>query len=344
MNADSPRSIIVLGASAGGVEALTATMAGLPPVIDAAIFAVIHMPAQSPSMLAAILDRAGPLPVKQASDGAAIQAGRVYVACPDNHLVLEQGVMRVVHGPRENRYRPSIDVLFRTAANAYGRRVIGVVLTGSLDDGTAGLIAIKRQGGLAIVQDPDEAVYPSMPRSALQHVAVDHIVRLAQLPAVLAHLTATMPSYALPDLAPAASPPTPEMEAEMVQINDLPGKPSPYSCPECHGVLWEIQDGALTRFRCRVGHAFSPESMLAEQSDTLEVALWSALKTLEESASLSRRLEAQSTERGHQHMARRFAEKAATAERRALVIRQVLLTEESAVADTDEDALQRQDV
>jgi two-component system chemotaxis response regulator CheB len=344
MEASHPHSIIVLGASAGGVEALSTIMAGLPRVIDAAIFVVIHMPAQSPSMLADILDRAGPLPVRQGADGAPIKAGHVYVARPDNHLMVEQGLMRIVHGPRENRYRPSIDVLFRTAGQAYGRRVIGVVLTGSLDDGTAGLVAIKRLGGLAIVQDPTEALYASMPRSALENVAVDHIARLAQIPALLAHLVATMPAHDLPNAKPADDSPTSQMEAEMIQTNDLPGKPSPYSCPECHGVLWEIHDDTMTRFRCRVGHAYSPESMLAEQSDTLEEALWSALKTLEESASLSHRLEVQSRDRGNPHMARRFAEKAAAAERRAMVIRQVLLTEESAVADTDADALYTQDV
>jgi two-component system, chemotaxis family, protein-glutamate methylesterase/glutaminase len=343
MEANHPHSIIVLGASAGGVEALSTVMAGLPPVIDAALFVVIHMPAQSPSMLAAILDRAGPLPVCQATEGARIESGRVYVARPDNHLMLDQGMMRIVHGPRENRYRPSIDVLFRTAAQAYGRRVIGVVLTGSLDDGTAGMVAIKRMGGMTVVQDPAEALYPSMPRSVLENVAVDHIAGMAQIPALLAYLVATMPAYNLPNAPLSDDSPTSEMEAEMMQTNDLPGKPSPYSCPECHGVLWEIQDGAMTRFRCRVGHAYSPESMLAEQSDTLEEALWSALKTLEESASLSRRLEIQSNERGNQLMARRFAEKAAASERRAMVIRQVLLTEESAVASTDEDALHSQD-
>lgn len=332
---ENPKTVIVIGVSAGGVEVLTALVRDLPTDLDAAILIVLHISAQAPSLLARILARAGPLPVTQAVDGEPLRSGHIYVPQPDNHVIVEQGFIRVVHGPRENRHRPSIDVLFRTAARAYGSRVIGVVLTGALDDGTAGLLAVKRAGGLTVVQNPDEAMYPSMPRSAIAHVAVDYVVSVADMTDLLVRLVREMPASELPTKPVLIATPTSQMEGEMIQEHDLAGNPSAYSCPECHGVLWEIEDDQLTRYRCRVGHAFSPESMLAQQSDALEDALWSALKTLEESASLSRRLVAQSTERGHPLMAGRFKEKAQTAERHALLIRQVLLTQETNVPDLD---------
>src|SRR5437016_12022670 len=180
--------IIVVGASAGGVEALVTLARSLKRNLQAAVFVVLHMPAQSPSLLPEILGRAGPLKAVQATDDMQIEPGHIYVAPPDHHMLMELGKVRVVRGPKENRHRPAVDPLFRSAALAYGPRVIGVILTGALDDGTAGLLAVKRRGGIAIVQDPDEALYPSMPLSALANVEVDYRLPLSSIGPLLVHL------------------------------------------------------------------------------------------------------------------------------------------------------------
>jgi two-component system chemotaxis response regulator CheB len=324
----SGHNIIVVGASAGGVEALSVLARELPAGFPAAIFVVLHIPAHSPSMLPSILSRAGQLPAIQPTDGMAISHGRLYIAPPDHHMLLERGRIRTVRGPRENRHRPAIDPLFRSAARSYGPQVVGVILTGTLDDGTAGLLAVKQCGGVAIVQDPNEALYAGMPRSALEHVDVDHCLPLDEIAPLLVEL-----AHAPPRQQGATSVPD-EMEREIrVTTMDLaamtsdnhPGTPSAFSCPECGGVLWELSDGDLIRFRCRTGHAYSPESMLAGQTDTLEEALWVALKTLEESLSLSRRLGRQARERGQLLVAERFEERAHDTEQRIAVIRHGLL-------------------
>ncbi len=320
--------IIVVGASAGGVEALMTLVRALPADLPAAIFVVLHIPAQSPSLLPSILNRVGPLVAEHPKDGLPIKHGIIYVAPPDHHLLIERDRVRIVRGPKENRHRPAVDPLFRTAARAYGPRVVGVVLTGSLDDGTAGLLAIKNRGGIAVVQDPKEALYPSMPRSALEHVAVDYCLPLAQITPILTRLAGER----VGDHAEYPVSREMELEAKIVMMDvetlhgdERPGTPSAFSCPECNGVLYELHDGDLTRFRCRVGHAFSPDSVMAEQNEALEEALWVALNTLEESAMLARRMSQQSRERGYPHLAERFEAKVYQAEQRATILRQVLL-------------------
>ena len=326
--------IIVIGASAGGVEALVTLARSLPRKLPAAVFVVLHIPAESPSLLPGILSRSGPLEAVQAVDGAAIEHRCIYVAPPDHHLLVERRHIRVVRGPKEKRHRPAVDPLFRSAARAYGPRVVGVVLTGALDDGTAGLIAVKRRGGIAIVQDPDEAMYSGMPFSALANVEVDYRLPLSGIGPLLARLAGEWVGEE------AEYPPSKAMEMEMeltemdpdtIYNGERAGKPSGFSCPECGGVLWELEDGDLLRFRCRVGHAFSVESMLEEQSEVLEEALWAALKTLEENTSLSRHLADQARKSGHNLVANRFEEKVREAERHATVIRRLLLKGETTV-------------
>jgi two-component system, chemotaxis family, protein-glutamate methylesterase/glutaminase len=327
--------IIVIGASAGGVEALITLVRAQPADLPAAVCIVLHLPAQSPSMLPSILERAGRLPTVQARDGMAIKHSSIYVAPPDQHLLIERGRLRVVHGPRENRHRPSVDPLFRSAARIYGPRVLGVILTGALYDGTAGLQAIKQRGGLAIVQDPADALYPGMPHSAVENVAVDYILPLAEIAPLLAQLAAQPADGAA---APAVTDEmaqelkVTEMDMEMMTGDDHPGTPSAFSCPECGGVLWELRDKDPIRFRCRTGHAYSPESMLAGQSEVLEEALWVALKTLEEQVSFSRRLGHQARDRGHHRVAARFDERLRDAEQRIAIIRQVLVNEQPTAA------------
>lgn len=195
--------IIVVGASAGGVEALRTLVAGLPAGLPASVFVVLHMSPDGPGLLPVLLARAAALPVEEARDGASFQRGHVYLARPDHHLVLEKGLTRVIRGLKENRARPAVDPLFRSAALEYGPRVIGVVLTGALNDGAAGLAAIKKAGGLAVVQDPEEALFDSMPRSALQVVAADHVVRVADLGALLARLVLQPAAERAPAAVPA---------------------------------------------------------------------------------------------------------------------------------------------
>lgn len=325
--------IIVIGASAGGVEALTTVVRPLPRDLPAAVFAVLHIPAESPSLLATILNRMGSLKAMRAEDGMTIEHGRIYVAQPDHHLLVERDKVRVVRGPRENRHRPAIDPLFRSAAIAYGPRVVGVILTGSLDDGTAGLMAVKRLGGVAIVQDPNEALYASMPTSALAHVKVDYTLPLAHIGPVLVRLAYEKVTGEVTSPVPKDM----ELETNLAGMDmntfngERAGKPSAFSCPECGGVLWELEEGNLLRFRCRVGHAFSLETMQAEQARAVEEALWSALKTLEESMSLLHRMAQQAHTQGREWLAQRFEKKRQDAEHHAEVIRKLLLDEEEIV-------------
>lgn len=322
------RDIIVVGASAGGVLALSELVASLPADLPAAVFAVLHVNPHCPSALPAILNRASALPVLHPKDGERIQAGRVYVAPPDRHLMVQDGQVRLSYGPAENGHRPAVDVLFRTAARAHGPRVVGVVLTGSLDDGTAGLAHVKQYGGLAVVQDPEEADYPSMPESALRHVAVDHVLPIAGMGPLLDQL-ARAP---LPEPLPLPS--EEEVEKSDLEIeNEQKGVPSGLTCPDCAGVLWEKVTGTLVHFRCRTGHAFSPESLAARQAETLESALWAAVRSLEENASLARRLERRLREAGSTGLATgRFLRRAEMAEQHAARLRELLYED---VADHD---------
>lgn len=324
----SRHDVIVVGASAGGVEALTRLVSSFPADLPAAIFLVLHIPAQSPSHLPHILNRAGLLRALHPADEEAIQHGRIYVAPPDHHLLVEEGIVRIVRGPKEKRHRPAIDPLFRSAARSYGSRVAGVILTGSLDDGTAGLLAIKRRGGVAIVQDPHDTLFSSMSLSAIAHVEVDHVLQLSAIGPLLVQLAhepvAAEGSYPIPrDM---------ELETKLAAMDmsamhggEHLGTPSVFSCPECGGVLWELHDGNLLRFRCRVGHAYSVDSVLIGQSEAVEEALWTALKTLEESISLSRRMAKDARDKGKAWLAGRFDEKMQKTERNAELIRKVLM-------------------
>ena len=323
--------IIVIGASAGGVEALKEVVRELPADLQAALFVVLHVPAQSPSILPQILDREGPLGVGHAVDGEPITYGRVYVAPPDNHLLIERGRVRVVHGPKENRYRPAVDPLFRSAAVAYGARVVGVVLTGALDDGAAGMIAVKRCGGVAVVQNPHEALYPGMPSSVMRSVKVDYCVPLSEVARLLARLSREPAAEGVDavdeDLQTENRIAEQELDPdELLRAVERLGRLSPFTCPECGGSLWELHEGDPLRFRCHVGHAFSADSLVAQQTDGLETALWSAVRALEEKMALSRRMAERARQRNFGRAARGFEQRAREAQRQADIIRQLLLS------------------
>lgn len=319
------RDIVVVGASAGGVEALGALVGELPAELAAAVFVVLHVAPEHKSVLPSILSAAGPLPAKHARDGEPIVSGRIYVARPDHHLTLQDGQVRVVKGPRENGHRPAVDALFRTAAHTYGPRAIGVILSGALDDGTAGLIAIKRQGGLTLVQDPEDALVEQMPRSAMENVQVDYVLPVREIGRRLPSLVAQAvhgPSPERPALLAA--------EAAMVLRGSSDGsvkigEPSALACPSCGGVLNEVHDGHLVRYRCQVGHGFSPESLYSEKRLAQEGALWMALRALEEQAALGRRLAVRARELHQIKAAARYEDRASAAEEQAKLVRQVLL-------------------
>ncbi|HEY1325655.1 MAG TPA: chemotaxis protein CheB [Casimicrobiaceae bacterium] len=314
----------MIGASAGGVEALQAIVAALPHDYPGAIFVVLHVPSDAPSLLASILDRLGGLRAQRAVEGP-FRKGHIYVAPPDQHLVLERGRMRVAHGPRENRHRPAIDVLFRSAAMAYGPRVTGVVLTGTLDDGSAGLWSVKNRGGVAVVQDPRDAMFPDMPRNAMDAVTVDYCLPLREIAPALVRIAnepllsvATQPDVKMELEVNMAS----QTTATMDQLDRL-GARSELTCPECGGALWEMQQPP-PRFRCHVGHAYSLRTLIAAQGDRVESALWAGLRGIEESEALAQRLRDSARERGHEHSVRLYEERLVEHKRNAETLREIL--------------------
>ena len=290
------RDVIVIGASMGGVHALQRIFAELPADLPAAVFVVLHTHPFSASDLPSILSRRGPLRASHAIHGQKIENGHVYVAPPDNQLMLRPGMVQVVRGPKENNHRPAVDALFRTASRYYGPRVIGVVLTGYLDCGTAGMLSIKARNGVAVVQDPNEAEAPDMPRSVLAHVEVDHVVPLEEVGPLLAHLAREAPA------------PWPETFArQLAELEgDQLGVPISTVCPHCEGSLTRSEVNGFELLRCHVGHAFSPMTSANEQEEQVERALWSAVRALEESAALADHMAA--TSGGE--MKQRYEEKA----------------------------------
>ena len=322
MKPNQPPSIIVLGASAGGVTALQAVVAALPAGLDAAIFVALHLWAEAESLLPHILSRAGKLPASHPADGAYFETGRIYVAPPDRHLLLNDSRMTVVRGPKENRHRPSIDVLFRSAATTYRSRVIGVLLTGSDDDGAAGLKDIQECGGITVVQDPDESAHREMPESALRILAPHFTLPLDQIgPAICNLVEGKIHVSRRPPMLEPVDKTRGQEEGGPVD-EKLYGTPSPFSCPDCNGTLWEVEDGQMLRYRCRVGHAYSARSMVEAESEAVERAMWAAVRVLEESVSMSRRI-AQKSE----VLRPNLLSKAAEREEHARILRNLLVRE-----------------
>ncbi|HEY7033302.1 MAG TPA: chemotaxis protein CheB [Thermomicrobiales bacterium] len=321
------RDIVVVGASAGGIQALLAMVHGLPADFPGAVFVVVHTSPQAPSVLPHLLARAGQLPAKHAEHGEPIVAGRIYVAPPDQHLLVRPGYVELRHGPRENHSRPAVDPLFRSASRAYGPRVTGVVLSGALGDGSAGLLSIKARGGIAIVQDPSEAIVEGMPRSALRLVDVDCTLPAAKIAPALVHF-ANEPISARGDAAMS----DPDEQAEETIRTDIAEQADDrrhneltlFTCPDCGGSMWQVDEGPLLRFRCHVGHAFGPEALLNLKSDELEAALWTCVRLLTEKATLTRQLATRTTMSGNGRRAKRVEEQAELDEQHARVIRELL--------------------
>jgi two-component system chemotaxis response regulator CheB len=306
--------IVVIGASAGGSAALIEVLGQLPEDLPAAIFIAYHMPAGALSSLARVLQSATSLPVRNAQDREEIHHGTIYVAPPDRHLLVKRGQLRVTQGPRENRWRPSIDALFRSAAVAYGPGVVGIVLTGMLDDGTAGLLAVKKCGGVTVVQEPAEAVHPEMPESALANVAIDFRLPLAEMGKAIVRLAAAPPGEA---------PPIPrELEAEAriaeegrstVEFHDEHGNDTSLTCPDCGGPLEERSKDGFPVFRCLVGHAWAPQSLLASSDEQLEATLWAAIRLFRQRANLLNKMAQRERDAGRERLAENYRQTAAEA-------------------------------
>jgi two-component system, chemotaxis family, protein-glutamate methylesterase/glutaminase len=315
---DRPRgpSVVVAGASAGGVEALVALVRTLPANFPHPVLVVLHVSPSGTSILPAILARACQLPVSAPSDGDHLDPGHVYVAPPDCHLVVDDGHLRLTKAPRENGHRPAIDPTMRSAVQSYDGATFGIVLSGSRDDGTAGLMAIKAGGGTTIVQDPAEALYDAMPRSALAHVDVDAVLPVSEM---ATWILANGPVSTERSVDPVSDDPP---------VNDggltASGEGTRYTCPDCGGVLFERREGALERFECSIGHAFSIESLSNAQAGALEGALWAAVRALDDRAALLRRLAGRARGAGHAHSAASFERQAGEAVERASTIRDAI--------------------
>jgi two-component system chemotaxis response regulator CheB len=322
-------SLVVVGASAGGVEALTTLVAGLPEDLDAAVCVVLHLPAGSESRLAHILARAGPLPAVQAHGGELLEPGRIYVAPPGRHLAVQDGHALVSRGPHENGLRPSIDVLFRSAAVAYGPRAIAAILSGTRDDGVAGASAVGARGGCVFVQDPNDSLFGALPMHTVVRDHPDRVLPLAELAGAIGSAVARlstegpMSENGNEDMALETEYAT--LDAGALGREGPPGESSVYSCPECGGVLWEVEDGELLRFRCRVGHAYTADGAVDAQGESIETALWIALRALQERAQLSERLAERVGGAGAKQSQARFAELASEARAQSEVIRRLLV-------------------
>lgn len=334
------RDLIVIGASAGGIEALRQICAELPNDLNAAVLIVVHTSSQS--VLPELLSRSGPLRAKHAHDGERISRGQIYVAPPNLHMIVEDGVLRTVRGPRENRRRPAIDPTFRSAALQYNRRVIGVVLTGMLDDGTSGLMVIRARGGATVVQEPRTALFSSMPKSALQRVPDATVAELQDIPSLLVRLVSEeveeLKGRTSQDNVAEFETKMSELDMSEVANEGRAGTPSGFACPECGGVLWENGQSGFLRFRCRVGHSYTAAHLRAEQRQAVETALWSALRALEESASLYRRMAARAQDWNQNGSSAVYGERAESADASARTLREFLVRVNSAEVETEEQA------
>ncbi|MFC4426567.1 chemotaxis protein CheB [Deinococcus navajonensis] len=341
--------VVVVGASAGGVTALSALCAGLPAHFPAAVLVVLHIAADAPSLLPNILGRAGPLPAHHPVSGEPLRPGHIYVAPPDYHLLVEPGGVTLTRGPKENRSRPSVDALFRSAAYTYGPRVIGVILSGMLDDGVSGLYTIKRRGGQAVVQRPEEAEYDSMPATALREVEVDHVVSAHEMGALLTRLVTQ--NFFPPEDNTMTHDEERRLDVE-VAINredsafregvTALGRPSLLTCPECQGALVQIDEGPLLRFRCHTGHGYTASTLLSEVSKSVEEKAYQVLRTMEEEVMLLQRLGQQHEKAGRPDEAQGFYTKArevmaSTDGIRALAMSNQRLSTESILMQRSED-------
>ena len=316
------RDVLAIGTSAGGFGALRYLARNFPADLDATVLVTIHLSSQFPSALDEILTASGPLPASFAADGDALEKGRIYIAPPERHLIVDASCLRLGLGPRENGARPAIDPMFRSAALCCGPRSVGVILTGTLGDGASGLRALRLCGGITVVQDPLDAAFPEMPATALSRSSPSHVMDLAGMPDLLRSLVEQQEGE------PASVPEELRPEVEIARSGlcgmsrmDRLGRRSVLTCPECRGLLWEIDEGGLARYRCHVGHAYTAEVMSLALDESLRRALASALRALDERTALARKLREEAIEVGRAGMAKSWAAREQELEKEADIIR-----------------------
>ena len=332
------KDIIVIGASAGGLNALRELVKRLPADFAASIFIVQHISPSSPSYLPQILNRDSAVECLHPKDGQQIEKGKVYIAVPDHHLLIEKNKILVKKGPKENRFRPSVDALFRSAAYNFGTRTIGIILSGLLDDGTSGLWSVRRLGGTTIVQSPDDALYPDMPVNALEYVDADHILPVKEIGPAIVRLSAEaapqQPAIPEEDIGRIAT----ELQiASQTMDTSMPslklGEPSMLTCPECNGALSRIEEKKIVRFRCHTGHAFTENALLADITKCIEEDLWKAIRGLDESILLLQEMSGRSSSAG-EWAVKALHQRISDAKKHSEAIRKTLVSTEQFNRDT----------
>jgi two-component system, chemotaxis family, protein-glutamate methylesterase/glutaminase len=339
--------IIVIGASSGGFEALKKLVHGLPPDFNASIFIVWHMSPDVPGILPQVLNRVNKIYAAHAYDGEEIKPNRIYISRPDHHLLIRNRKVRITHGPKENRFRPAIDPLFRSAAYAYTHRVIGVILSGALDDGTAGLWTVKHHGGIAIVQDPSDAEVPAMPESAKRQVNVDHCVPVSEIAELLVRLCKEPITEKRDVMKDEQTRKEIEIAAEENAVEKSVmdfGELSPFTCPECHGVLSGLYDGDLVRYRCHTGHAYTVAALMASLTEKVEDYLYNATRGMDETIILLNHLGDHYAEANQPQLAALFFKKAKQAADRSQFVRQAVMPHEQLSKESLEKEVQNESV
>lgn len=299
--ATAPRFCVTIGASAGGLSALQELVSTLPSGLNAAYCIVLHLSRKGiGDFVVHRLGKATSMPCMMAVNGASLETGHIYVAPPNQHLLVKEGKILLGSGPQENRFRPSIDVLFRSAAAAYSSHAIGIILSGMLDDGTSGMWAIKRCGGICVVQDPNQAEYPDMPFSVINNMEVDYVGELGQIGGYLTQITGverTSQISAPQDVVLESQ--IAEKTAVGVDIVEQIADKSVFACPDCGGNLWAVKGDVINRYRCHIGHAYTERDLVVKQAETASATLWTALRMMEERKHLLRKLEIDYAQKGY---------------------------------------------
>lgn len=336
-NLNGIERIIVMGASTGGFEAFKKIIKGLPDDFNTPIFIVWHTAPNIRGILPNVLNEVNTIYAAHAYDNEPIKPNRIYIAPPDHHLLVEKGNVRVTRGPKENHFRPAVDPLFRSAAYTYGKRVVGAILSGALDDGTAGLWTVKHYGGIAIVQDPSEAEVASMPQNAMREVKIDYCVPVAELPSLLVRLSKEPLSENADVMQDEQTKKEIEIAAEEYALKKNIfsfGELSPFTCPECHGVLSRLHNDNIVRYRCHTGHAYSVDTLMAGLMEKIEDGLYGAMRGMDESVMLLNHMGDHYAEANQPKLAALYFKKAKEAEKRSQLVREAVFTHEQLSRDS----------
>jgi two-component system chemotaxis response regulator CheB len=322
-----PKFIVVIGTSAGGIRALEELVMQLNPDVDAAFFVVLHLSRKGVGdVLFQRLQQHATMPCRLAKDGESIKKGIIYLAPPDNHMLVDKGQIVIGKGAPENRWRPSINNLFRSAAANYSSRVIGIVLTGLLDDGTAGMSIIKRAGGITIIQNPDEADYPDMPLSVLENVEVDYVESLSKMGILLSEIIANTEPKEVEVPFDILQETKIDLRVSTRVDNLAMFEKSEINCPDCGGGLYLTQKEHPPHYRCHVGHSYTENELLIRMAEVMESTFWTALRMMEERRTLLLKMARRDTERGYESSAKHHLVRAKEMEVHVENLKQILFT------------------